>query len=626
MLHWQYSPYVLPLVIAAIASAAVAFFAWRRRPAPGATPAVWLTLAGAEWALGYALELGSADLPSELFWGKVQYLGMVIVPVTWLAFALQYTGRETWLTRRNVALLAIEPLVTLLLVWTNEVHGLIYSSFELTINGSFVMLDETFGAWAWVDVAYSYGLILLGTLLLIQAFIRSPRLYRKQVGVVLIGAFAPWAAEVLSISGLRPFPHLDLTPFAFIVTGLAMVWGLFRFRLLDIVPVARDAVIESMGDGVIVLDAQNRIVDLNPAAQRIIGRPASEAIGQPAAQLFSRRPAGSTEASAVSSAEPLAEVLIERCRDVTEAHEEIILGEGEAQRIHDLRISPLYDRRGQLTGRLVVLRDTTERVRAEKALKEYSERLEEMVEQRTNELRKAYSDLRDSQAKLIQSEKLAATGRLAASVVHEINNPLQGISSYLALISQQVSEDHPLHKNIERVKLGFERISEIVRSLRAFYRPSEERMEPTDINGVVERVLALVGHQLSLGQVQVKTELAEQQLLVLGSAGRLEQVLVNLVLNAQEAMPQGGELIVRTILHEDMVQLQVSDTGHGIGEEQMSRLFEPFYSGREGKGLGLGLWISHSIIEGHGGSIEVESKVGEGTTFIVRLPLAESLP
>jgi signal transduction histidine kinase len=118
----------------------------------------------------------------------------------------------------------------------------------------------------------------------------------------------------------------------------------------------------------------------------------------------------------------------------------------------------------------------------------------------------------------------------------------------------------------------------------------------------------------------VKTELAEQELLVLGSAGQLEQVLVNLALNAQEAMPQGGELTVRTTRRDEVVQLQVSDTGHGMSEEEIGRLFKPFYGGRGGKGLGLGLWISHNIIEGHGGRIEVESQLGEGTTFTISLP------
>ena len=261
----------------------------------------------------------------------------------------------------------------------------------------------------------------------------------------------------------------------------------------------------------------------------------------------------------------------------------------------------------------VAQRELAERKRAEEELKRYSEQLEDIVGERTKELREA-------QARLIQSEKLAATGRLAASVAHEVNNPLQGISNYLAVISRQVAEDTPLYEDIEMVKLGFKRIAEIVRRLRAFYRPAGERMEPTDINGVVERALSLVDHQLSLGKVEVKRELAEQDLPILGSAGQLEQVLVNLVLNAQEAMPVGGELTVRTTLRDGMVQLQVSDTGHGISEEEISRLFKPFYTGSGGTGLGLGLWISHNIIEGHGGSIEVESTVGEGTTFTISLP------
>ena len=281
MMHWQYSPYVLPLVIAATTSAAIAFFAWRRRPAPGAMPLVYLMLAVCEWSLGYAVGMASADLPTKVFWAKVQYFGIVSVPVMWLFLALQYTNREKWLTRRNRVLLAIMPLLTLLLAWTNESHGLIWSDIRLYTSGSFSVLYLSYGAFVWVWVTYSYPLILLGSVLLLQALVRSPHLYRGQTGALLIGALAPWVANVLRISGLNPFPHLDPTNFAFTLSGLATAWAMFRFRLLDIVPVARDAVIESMNDGVIVLDTQNRIVDINPAAARIISCPASEAIGQP---------------------------------------------------------------------------------------------------------------------------------------------------------------------------------------------------------------------------------------------------------------------------------------------------------------------------------------------------------
>jgi len=357
--HWQYTPYNIPLLIATAVMAALALFAWRRRTVSGATPFALLMLAVAEWSLGYVLELGNADLPTKVFWAKVQYLGIVTVPLTWLAFVLQYTGRARWLTRRNLALLAIVPLITLLLVWTNEIHGLIWSEVIIDTSGPFPMLDLSYGALFWIHTAYSYLLLLLGTLLLIQILIRLPRLYRGQAVALLIGSLAPWVGNALYISGLSPFPHLDLTPFAFTLSGLAVAWGLFRHRLLDIVPVAYDAVIESLSDGVIVLDIRNRIVDLNPVAQHLIGRPLEEVIGQPASRIFSDWPD-----------------LIKRYRDVTEAQAEVVLGEGKTRRYYDLRISSLRDWQNRLIGRLIVWHDITAHKRAEKALHQRFEQLQ----------------------------------------------------------------------------------------------------------------------------------------------------------------------------------------------------------------------------------------------------------
>jgi PAS domain S-box-containing protein len=377
------------------------------------------------------------------------------------------------------------------------------------------------------------------------------------------------------------------------------------------------SLIETMAEGVVLIAPDGQIVQANFAAERILGLKRSEIEGRnyvgPEWDIL--RPDGT----------PMPPDEMAGPRVMKEKHlvKNVVMGvnrpNGPISWIN-VSAAPLINEGGELDGVVGTFVDITERKRAEEALKKYSERLEEMVEQRTLELRKAYIDLRDSQARLIQSEKLVAIGRLAASVAHEINNPLQGITNYLSLISQQVTKDDPLHEDLEMVKLGFDRIAEIVRRLRAFYRPAGAEMEPTDVNGVVERALALVGHQLSLGKVEVKRELAEQELPVLGSAGQLEQVLVNLALNAQEAMPGGGELTVRTALCEDVVRIQVADTGRGISEEEMSRLFKPFYGGRGSQGLGLGLWISHNIIEGHGGRIEVESQVGEGTTFTISLP------
>jgi len=358
-----FEPYAIPLVITAAVSAGLALYSRRRLTAgAGSGWFALLMLAVSVWSLSSALELNSDDLPGKLFWSKVEYLGVVTIPTLWLAFALQYTGRERWLALRYRLLLAVEPIVTLLLVWTNEAHGLIWQHTELDTSGPFAMLSITsYGAFFWVHLAYSYALLGLGTALLASAFIRSPKLYRRQVAILLTGLLAPWVGNALYIFRLSPFPDLDLTPFGYTLTGLAVIWGLFRFRLLDIVPVAHDAVISGMPDGVIVLDAENRIVDLNPAAQRIIGRQ-EEVIGQPVVLVMSGRPD-----------------VIDHFRETTEARGEVVLGGGQAQGVYDLRTSPLYDRRGRLTGRMVILHDITERKKAEEALETQRQLFEDLV-------------------------------------------------------------------------------------------------------------------------------------------------------------------------------------------------------------------------------------------------------
>ena len=172
--------------------------------------------------------------------------------------------------------------------------------------------------------AAGQSLLGQGSVLLLQSFLHVQRLYRAQSGIMLISVLAPWVGNVLHISDLYPFSYLDLTPFAFTLTGLAVAWGLFRFRLLDVVPVARDVVIEGMYDGVIVLDAQGRVVDINPAARQLINRSDADLVGRPAVQLLSDWPDGSTE---------LAEILVERYGDVAEVRTQITLSKGRPSAI-----------------------------------------------------------------------------------------------------------------------------------------------------------------------------------------------------------------------------------------------------------------------------------------------------
>ena len=312
---------------------------------------VMLALASAIWSLGYALEIAGADLPTKIFWGKSQYIGIVTVPLLWVIFAYSYSIQGTWMTRRNVSLLSIVPLITLILAFTTEYHGLIWKDIRIQTVGTFSALDFTHGFWFWIYWVYSNILLLVGTIFILRSFNRTKGLFRRQNIILLVAVLTPWFGNVLYVSGLSPIPNLDITPFAFTISVGVFAWGIFSFKLVNLSPVARDLVVEKMPDGMIVLDAQGNIVDINPALQKALGVSASQVIGQRYKDVFSAWPA-----------------LIERYENMLEAQDEIVLGEGEAQRWYELRMSPLLDSRDRLLGRVVTERDITEKKRTEGAL------------------------------------------------------------------------------------------------------------------------------------------------------------------------------------------------------------------------------------------------------------------
>jgi signal transduction histidine kinase/putative methionine-R-sulfoxide reductase with GAF domain len=240
-------------------------------------------------------------------------------------------------------------------------------------------------------------------------------------------------------------------------------------------------------------------------------------------------------------------------------------------------------------------------------------------------LKRSAEELERSQQRLIQSEKLAATGRLAASIAHEINNPLQAIRNCLELIRDETEEGEPLDRTYLDVATSeLERIRGIIQQMLDLYRPGQERMAPVDLNAAIEGVLALMRKQLQSHQIVVEAHLDDAMPQVIGHGDQLRQVFINLILNASEAMPDGGQLILTTGQDCDgFAVAQVIDTGEGIMSEDLTRIADPFFTTKP-KGVGLGLTICHEIIERHQGTLDVTSRVGHGSTFIIRLPAVKS--
>jgi len=232
--------------------------------------------------------------------------------------------------------------------------------------------------------------------------------------------------------------------------------------------------------------------------------------------------------------------------------------------------------------------------------------------------------LEESQEQLIRAEKLTSLGQLAASIAHEINNPLAGVLVYTQLLSKKVTGDafkkEEALSNLSKMETEISRCSRIIRNLLDFARQKEPTLRLVDVNQVIEQVLSMVGHQAQMQNVEVVQEFSPSLPKVVADFDQLQQIFTNLALNAIQAMPEGGELTVRSSAVDSEVRVDVQDTGCGISKENMGKLFTPFFTTKvKGKGVGLGLAVVHGIIERHKGRIEVQSDVGEGTTFSVYL-------
>jgi PAS domain S-box-containing protein len=352
-MNLQYTPYIWLFLASIVITAILGIYAWRNRGVAGAKSFAILMLIAMVWSLGLLLELSGTDLPTKIFWMNIRYLGAVTAPLAWFALALEYTDRGQWLTARNFAYLAIVPFIALVLLWTNNLHGLMRYNIHLVDVGSFSVIGKTYGPFFWVLTTYCYVFLLITFLMLVEALLRTPPAYRGQPLALLGGLLIASLGNGLHVFGFSPVPYTDPTAILFIPAGLSVAWSLFRYRLFNIMPVARDTIFENINDGVIVLDVRDRIIDFNIAAQKVFSLVSSRVIGRQAEEVF----------KAWSD-------LTECFSNPAVARKEIVLGKGNSKQYYDLNKSPLTDSRGRQIGRMIIVHNITERIRAEEALRE----------------------------------------------------------------------------------------------------------------------------------------------------------------------------------------------------------------------------------------------------------------
>jgi len=398
-------PFLFFWLVVVAFSLVLAWWAWSRRPAPGVKSFTAIVLSLVAWNTAQVLHFASASPAAQEFWHKAEFLGMVTVPTAWLVFALRFTQHDERFRWREIALLAIEPALTVFLVWTNGAHGLVW-------RGAAGAPAVSPGLWFWVHTAYSHLLLFVGVFWFLQSLARGSHLYRTQGMALLLGVLLAWIGG----NAHHLFPTVGPAPMtvALFLFNVGTAWGLLHYRLFELIPVARATVVEQLGDAVLLFDAQRRLVDCNQAAQRLLGKPASALLGKTSPELF-----------------PDYQQLITAYRDAGELRQELTVDTAEGQRYYDLHIMPQRDRYGEIAGHLVILYDMTERRRAEEALRKAEQEktlildhMSELLAYQDTEHRVLWANKAAADSVGLRAEELV--GRRCYEIWHQRNTPCPG--------------------------------------------------------------------------------------------------------------------------------------------------------------------------------------------------------
>ncbi len=352
----QTSIYTLLLFSSAGIALIVARSAWLRRSVAGGMFLAYMMLASAAWSLMDGLTMTHQTLAEKTLWSQLSYLGILSLPVLFLQFALEYSYQDEWLTRRNKLYLWILPVLSFIIVMTNEFHHLIWQEVIWISPNS--MLAYRYGAWFWVIVAYLYVFIVAATVSLLIAVIRNRNLYRRQALTLLFAVPLPVLANISYVFKLTP-QGIDPTSIAFVVTGILLTWNIYHNQLFELAPVARDIVIESMIDGMVVLDTQHRVVDLNDSARLVI----TMAQGSDARHLLQL-----SDVLGKNFQQFLKEKFTFSQGELPAVITEVMINNAEQDYLFEVRVIHLKNDHGKLLGYLLTFHDITKRKQAEKAL------------------------------------------------------------------------------------------------------------------------------------------------------------------------------------------------------------------------------------------------------------------
>jgi PAS domain S-box-containing protein len=410
-------------------------------------------------------------------------------------------------------------------------------------------------------------------------YLQDLRIREKRIGVLALGALQKGSyfttEDASMLSALARYAAIALENAALYRSVES------KAKELELLKTYTENIIESIDIAVLALESTGRIRSCNHAFETLLNVTRSQIAGTSIENLMSPDVLASIQRATGTAGWKL--------DSPANIFKLSIDNPDGKKRIVNLSVIPLQDPSAADSGSLLVIEDITEKIYLED--------------------------------QLLQAEKLSSIGLLAAGIAHEINTPITGISSYTQMLLKENVEPDRRKSILEKIEKQTFRAAEIINSLLNFSRMSSSEFKAVDINQLISDSLAFLDHQLGLSHIKVESDLEESLPPIYGNTGKLQQVFVNLFLNARDAMPSGGELAIHTGMNESMVIVDISDTGDGIPRENLKKIFDPFFTTKSiGKGTGLGLAVTYGIIQEHGGKIFVDSDTGRGTRFTLKLP------
>jgi PAS domain S-box-containing protein len=687
---------LLPLAIGPAILLPLAVYAFRHRRVRGAIWYCLLLLAIALWSAAYAWELAAPDFDQKLLALRIKYIGVIALPIVWIGFVLDFVARDRATVRRVTRRMALIGAAALFAAWTNDWHEWFWG--PMTLNpGSDLSTFTGRGPGFYLNVTYTYGVLVAGLVILVTQAIQSPYLYRKRTAILVSATVVPWLGNLIFVTRSEAAGTIDSTPFLFTCTAIIAAVAVFRYRVLEPIPTLLDARIEVIGDGFLIVDRELRVADLNRAAEAIIGRDRATAAGERVDRFLPDWP------STIDG----------------EVRQDLTLPTPDGLRVYDVRITPVTSGGERFSGYVVLLRDVTDRRDAEQALRHSELRYRELVEnardlictcdlegrilaineaglhltgysrqqlfgrpvldlvapQSRDRVAAAFMGVRPDapsgttevsvltregrpvvlelatwpqyrdgvpiavqaigrdvterrrlEEDLRQAQKMESVGKLAGGIAHDFNNLLTAIIGYAALAEAEQTPGTPLHEWIEQIRRSGEQAAVLTGQLLAFGRRQTLRPVDLDLNAVVDDIQKML-RRLIGERIELVAQLTPGLAHVRADRSQVEQVIVNLVVNARDAMPRGGRLTIHTHgAPEPYAAVAVEDTGEGIAPEMLERIFEPFFTTKPlGRGTGLGLATVYGIVKQSGGDIQVHSAPARGARFTVFLPTSASM-